>query len=226
MQPLEIRCQLDGGVIFQGQPTMLDALLGWAVCLRDGIEPATRAEDLVPLTIPVRRSDCGQVYLATMASFERETHRLVYKNARCPLPEYQLFGLTRTIGMTAGVNKSYRIPREKAYAQADTLLWYAVGDRSETAALLSYIGYVGKGRADGHGHVRCVDGTRAWSVRVMDESELWPGFPCVRDGRPLRPLPRDWPGVEDPESYLAYGNLTFPYWLHTSETLCLMPPIQ
>jgi hypothetical protein len=55
-----------------------------------------------------------------------------------------------------------------------------------------------------------------WSV---DACEPWgDGFPVVRDGRALRTLPADWPGLVDP--VLRYRVLSPPYWEHTREEVC------
>ena len=55
----------------------------------------------------------------------------------------------------------------------------------------------------------------------MKECEPWDGFPVMRDGKPLRPLPPDWPGLVDPE--MGYSCVTYPYWLAEAEDVCAVP---
>ena len=106
------------------------------------------------------------------------------------------------------------MPLETMHLRGDAMTWWCIGDREEIASLLrGCIGYLGKRRAVGHGPIA------RWEV---EPCETWEGFPVVRAGRPLRPLPLDWPGLaSEPET--AYRVLAPPYWRRNREELCAVP---
>ncbi len=62
----------------------------------------------------------------------------------------------------------------------------------------------------------------AWAVREMRDDELWPGFPVLRDGMPMRNLPADYPGLSD-QAQLSQGTLTYPYWTRWLEVPIAVP---
>ena len=120
----------------------------------------------------------------------------------------------KRINIAAGAQKSYRLPLETQHLKDDALRWWCIGDRDEISELLSLVGYLGKRRGVGLGAVL------SWSVEPC--TPWGDGFPVVRDGWPLRPLPHDWPGISS-RAPRAYRTMTFPYYQHTREELCAVP---
>lgn len=216
MECLRVTATLAGGVVIPEAPIALDALLAWAACARDGVPPATTNAEIVPVEIPVQRSECGRVYLASCARYEVELRDKRYKNKRAPIEEFKHLGdaKIKTVKISAGANKSYRIPREVLFLVDDVITWWCVGDAEAIRSLLALVHFVGKDRSVGNGKVI------AWDV--TPEASPWPGFPVVAEGEPLRNLPLDWPGIGG--EFSGYGVLTPPYWDHSREELCLLPP--
>jgi CRISPR type IV-associated protein Csf3 len=169
---------------------------------------------LLRIEIPVQREPGGRFHLASLGEAEFEMFERRFVNRRFPLPEAQAIGepKLRRILLSGGPSKNYRIPMETGHLRDDLITWWCVGDREEIGDLLPHVSHLGKRRAVGLGRVR------EWRV---DPCEAWPGFPVVRDGRALRPLPTDWPGLDQPA--LAYRTLTYPYWERAREELCAVP---
>ena len=215
MTPLRVTATLAGPIALAGGHLAIDALLAWATATRDGLPPPAQASDCTPLEIPLEREPGGRFHLASLGIFDREqaAHRFV--NRRFPIEEAQMMGASslKRVLLSGGPTKSYRLPLATWWLVGDRIDWFAVGDRGAGADLLSWVGYLGKRRAVGVGRVQ------RWEV---DECEPWgEGFPVVRDGRPLRPLPLDWPGLVEPRQ--ALQCMTYPYWDHTREVACAVP---
>lgn len=195
---------------------MLDALLMAAVARRDGLPPALTADDVLPIEIPIEREPGGRFYLCTTAQFTTERAELQHTNSRAPVEQYSTIGndKIKRVQITAGVNKSFRKPRAVSHLVDDTMHWWCVGDGEQIRALLGLCTHLGHKRSVGLGKVA------NWTVEPCDP---WPGFPVVRDGDSLRPLPTDWPGATEPTGYRC---LLPPYWRRTEEQLCVIPRIQ
>lgn len=190
----------------------LDSLLGAAICLRDGITPSMQGEGLVDLTVEIgralARSECGRLWLASWSVAEAEAYEKRWNNRRPPIAEAQNMGnaKVRTVNVAAGHMKAMHKPAEAVHMRHDRLDWYALGDAGEIRALLDLIVSLGAKRNAGDGVVG------RW---VVEDCEPWaPGFPCVLDGQPLRPLPLDWPGVDQEKANLDFMALSPPYWPH------------
>lgn len=194
---------------------MLDALLTKAIAIRDGLPPAS-ADAWHRVGLPIARSACGRIILASNCHGARVATELLHAHKRFPTAEALNYGDVRLgrIRIDAGPDRSYRMPFPFAYLKGEQLAWWCVGDRLEIQRLLDdWIGYIGRKRAHWHGHVV------EW---VVDECEPWDGFPVMRDGLPLRPLPLDWPGLRE-DAEVALRNLVPPYWRHTDEEPCAVP---
>ena len=217
MTPLRVTARLAGVICLPTYPLALDALLAYAVCVRDGIQPATLPSELVDVEVPLQRSACGAFHLASCGAYKLERAELRHIHKRAPIEQYQAIGgdKIKRVMITAGPNKSYRIPLETKHLVNDTIEWWCVGDAEQIESLLSLIHYLGKRRGVGLGRVS------KWTIEAMGPRQLWEGFPVVRSGKPLRNLPPDWPGLVDPEC--AYANLTYPYWVGATEQLCAVP---
>jgi CRISPR type IV-associated protein Csf3 len=191
----------------------LDGLLGFLIAeergLVAGFGPMVSIDDL-----PLERSACGRVWLASFAQFEPELHEVRFTNRKFPMGEAQFLGASgmRKIDIGAGVNRSYRIPGRVTHVMRDEIVWYARGDRDGIVSLLERVTHLGKRRAAGRGRVT------GWTV---EPCAPWPGFPVVRDGKPLRALPPDWPGLESPKT--AYVTLSPPYWENRRAELAAVP---
>ena len=217
MVPLQVTAKLRGGVVLPNGPLMLDALLGAAICIRDGIQPAHNPEDLVPLYIPIARAEHDpRIYLCSGSEGEVEVFDGRFVNRRFPLTEAQGLaepGLKRIL-ITGGPCKSYRLPLVVQHMRDDKLVWWAIGDAGAVRDLLGLISYLGKRRGVGYGEVA------AWEVaQVVPWGD---GFPVVREGQPTRPLPPSWPGLS-PDVEQAFRVLSPPYWRQHAEELCAIP---
>lgn len=214
MTPLLVRATLDGPVSLSRNGLALDALLASQVALRSGLPPPRTFADCQPIDIPIAKEPGGRFHLCSFATPSADARRLVYLSRRAPIEQYQTMGDTkiRRVNISSGANKSYRIPMEIMHAARDELTWWCFGDTAAVTDLLATVLYLGKRRAVGHGRVT------SWSVEAC---EPWGGFPVVRDGKPLRPLPPDWPGLISPK--LQYRTLDYPYWANGREVLCAVP---
>lgn len=212
-EPLQVIAELAGAVAIPWGPIALDGLLAWATCARLGM--AAPVDRIVTVGIPVALEPDGRFHLASFSIGEVEQYEQRWVNRRFPVPEAQAFAVAsfRRINISAGAQKSYRIPLETCHLQGDQMTWFAQGDRARVAKLLDVVTHLGKRRGAGHGKVR------RWSVAPC---EAWPGFPVVRDGAPLRPLPADWPGLREGTDR-RHCRLTFPYWLASGRVECTVP---
>jgi hypothetical protein len=208
MDPLLVTAHIRGA--FVPPPPFLDALLGWAVATRDDLPPAFIG--VRDLDIPVQLSDCGRVYLCSAPQWSAEWHDKRHINRRYPVQEAMLLGgpKLRRIDERAGPQKAYHLPQETAHAVGDVVQWWCVGDREAILPLLQLVWYLGKRRAVGLGKVV------RWTA---EPCEPWEGFPVLRDGYPLRPLPMDWPEVAE-DSDVGMHVLRPPYWQHQKEEPC------
>lgn len=216
MTPLTVSATLGGAVHLPGGGIALDSLLMAARALVDGLPAPLVAENCTALDIPIIKSDCGRFYLASLGAYEIEAEELRYTNRKPTVEQYQTLANRdmKRVQISVGANKGYRIPRPCSYLRDDTVRWWCVGTADKIRALLPAVTHLGKRRAVGWGRVL------EW---VVAECEPWPGFPVVRDGKPLRPLPENYPGLIDPP--LAYRTLLPPYWDHAREQLCAVPSI-
>lgn len=213
---LEVVADIVGAIALPNGPIALDALLMAAVAVRDGLPHLSviGVREAKPLDIPIALSPCGRVYLASLGHAEVEERELRWINRKFPIGEAQ--GMAepkfKRINISAGAQKSYRLPLETQHLADGRMTWWADGDAAGVRELLQCITYLGKRRAVGLGRVR------SWTVT---ECEPWPGFPVLRGGVPLRQLPRDWAGLVDYD--LAYRVLTPPYWDHVRQEECAVP---
>lgn len=213
MEPLEIRATLRGGLIVPPHGIAIDALLAFAVALRDRLPPPAHSGEVSPIEIPVQRSECGRYHLATVVMPKIEERALRYMNRRPVIAEAQALGSgIKSIQISGGPSKGYRVPTEMGWVESDTLTWWCVGDKEQIDGLLGLVRYIGRRRAVGNGHVG------EWTV---ERCEPWGDrFPVVRAGRALRPLPVDLVGHLHPR---RLGRLTYPYWAHEDRQLVACP---
>lgn len=213
MEALRIVARLAGPVSLAGGSIGLDALLAAAVAVRDELPPAPPGE-WTEIEVPLEREPAGRFHLTSFAELRWEGRELRRINQRFPLAEAQDMGgaKVKRVDFGAGPTRSYRIPLETGHVERDELVWWCSGDAEAIRALLAVVGYVGKKRSVGYGRVV------EWAV---EPCEAWPGFPVVRDGRALRPLPPDWPGLVEPR--LRQARLTYPYWSAAGRTVVAWP---
>jgi hypothetical protein len=199
------------------EPLALDGLLMLVVARRLRLLAPRSPNEIVPIEIPVAMSDCGRVHLCSSALVQRERSAVRYKQRRAPAQEFARLGNAKIkrVDIAAGVNKSHRVPYSWQLLAGDKLDWFAIGDASGIRDLLAEVHYLGKHTGSGKGKLREQD---AWEIR---ECESWPGFPVVLDGKPLRNLPLDWPGLVKPRT--AVRCVRPPYWMRMSEELCAIP---
>lgn len=212
--PLRVEAQLGGPVYMPDGWIALDSLLAAAEAQRQGIDPPAHAEaeGFVEIEIPVVREPGGRFHLASFSISDPEAFEVDWTNRRFPVEEGQMFGgaKLRRVSLAAGPGKSYRLPRDRQHLVNDRMHWFCIGDRERIVELLGWVHYLGKKRSVGLGRVK------RW---IVEPVEPWgDGFPVALDGRPLRTLPAEWPGLKDPE--LGYRVLSYPYWAHHRAELC------
>lgn len=217
-QPIGVTARLLGQVSMPDRPLALDALLAYAVVLRDHITPAATPEQVVPIEIPVEREPGGRFHLASHAVFTAEQRETRYQVKRSVIGEAQAMAPSlRRMQISAVHSKGYRIPFEAMHVRGDELRWWAIGDAAAVLALLDLVTHLGKKRASGLGRVR------EW---LVEPCEPWgTGFPVVDPaGRPLRPLPLDWPGLAD-GCAVERCTITYPYprTLNRDLHVCAVP---
>lgn len=200
MTPIRVTAALGtAGVLLPHGAPQLDSLLAYAIVLRDGMDP----RGIEPIEVPLARDGSDDLYLCSVGQYEVDARSLQFTNRKFPIPEAQCFAeeKMRRINISAGAEKSYRLPREVMFLKGDQITWWAQGDASQVRELLKWIEYIGKRRAVGLGRVL------TWFVNELEE--VWPGFPVLHEGRPLRPLPLNYAGVSD-DSTLAMAVLSDP----------------
>lgn len=215
MTPLRIDAILHTPMVRTGHPMMLDALLMHRVATIAGLPPLDWQDERGPEPeIPIAKSACGRLYLASQALFEVETHEKFFVNKRFPMKEAQAMSApsVKSILVGGGLSKGWRIPRERVHLVDDRITWFALGDRERIEELLETATHIGPRRGVGNGRVR------EWNVKPV---EAWEGFPVLRAGSPLRALPFDWPGLG--EHRIEWATLSPPYWERHRERECAVP---
>lgn len=220
--PVRVVAHLASDIANPRLPPALDGLLAFAQAVyleqREPPKPGQMAP--VDITEAVALSPCGRYHLCTAAIAEPELYRRGrFVNRRMPIAEAQALGdaRVRSLNLSGGPAKSFRIPLETAWLKADRVTWYALGRVDAIRARLRWISYLGKRRAVGLGKVA------RWEVEPCPASDLWgDGFPIVRDGRPLRNLPLDVMEPEAGEPFVGYAVITYPYFERDREELCLV----
>jgi CRISPR type IV-associated protein Csf3 len=212
MTPLRVHAAVSGPIFLPDGAPRLDALLAYQVCRQEGrvCMDATQAESV---DIPLQLEPEGRFHLCSEGQFTEAASELQYTIRRPVIEAMQRFAgpKLRRIRITAGANKAYRMPRAVSYLE-DGITWWCIGKQQEITQLLACVRHVGKRRAAGLGVID------AWSV---EPCEPWDGFPVSRGGQPLRLLPPDWPGLDNPSC--GFGVLTYPYWDLSREEPCLLP---
>ena len=216
MEPLEITAELGGRLILPHEGYIhIDALLAWAVTVRDDYALALDEEQLRPVEIPVQRSACGRYHMASASVCDVRLREKRYIHQRFPVEHWQSLGGGKSVNriqINAGPSKGFRVPVEAQHLEGRLLTWWCIGERDEITELLALVTHVGRRRAVGEGEVR------EWRV---EPCESWgEGFPVMRDGAPLRHLP-DKP-IDGPHM-LRIGNISYPYWRRSTEELIIAP---
>lgn len=212
MTPIRVTAKLRGPMMRPQNGIHLDSLLMARVAVMERRPPIewqdTRAEEP---EIPIAKSACGRVFLASNSIFTVEAHEKSFTNKRFPMGEAQSMGAPtfKRVLVGGGLSKGFRIPRELVHVEGDQVVWFAVGEPERVEEILSTVASIGPRRGVGLGYVD------AWTV---EEVEPWEGFPVLRDGRPLRTLPLDWPGLG--EHRVTHGVLAPPYYERHREELC------
>lgn len=210
VEPLRVTASLASGIVFNFRP-MLDGILAAVYARRAGLNliPIS-VEDLVPIQVPIATSGCGRFALCSEAQFDVEEHEDRYKQRRPVTEQFaRLAPKVKSVKITGGPNKAYRVPYRVQLMRDDVVTWYALGDRAMVTELLQEVFFLGKHRGSGKGQVE------SWDVEPCDP---WEGFPILQDGTPLRPLPEDYPGVTG--ARFEYRVLTPPYWMQAREQVC------
>ncbi|MEN6535531.1 MAG: hypothetical protein ABFD89_17840 [Bryobacteraceae bacterium] len=197
---------------------MLDGILAAVYARRERLLPPSDPSECAAIDIPIQKSACGRVYLCSSGvchALERQNPP-PHKHRRAPCVEYARLGSSKitSVLQTGGADKSYRVPYEYTLLQDNCVEWWCLGDQAMIESLLREVSSLGKFRGAGKGRVR------EW---VVEQCEPWgDGFPVLRDGQAMRPLPLDYPGLA-PKQSVAYRTLCPPYHLRMLEEPCVVP---
>jgi CRISPR type IV-associated protein Csf3 len=213
MEPLRVVCQIQGQIVLPTGSIAIDALLGAAYARVHRSPPVVSGQPIDPLPIPIARSECGRIYLASFAYASYDGYETRYRNRRFPAREALRLTAMKRVDVAAGAQKSYRIPYSASHITGDQLEWWCAGEADGIRTLLATVTNLGRHRGVDYGRVV------RWAVTPV--ADPWPGFPVLRDGRPLRPLPLDWPGLVDYQT--SFKALLPPYWDRTREVKCAVP---
>lgn len=209
MQGMRVTCELQNNRVAGFEPGYLDNILAAAVVRETGVRLETN-NGLYDIPIPLRvayESPDGRKLFASSClvppaeSFEDRT----YLHRRRQTGRY-------TAVKTGRFNIDPQRGRwmERRYVVkstvSDSLVAYAIGDPKEVARLLQHIGYIGKYRSVGYGHVR------KWTIEPMT---LTIQDVFLRDGKLSRNIPFDACesiGITPPEIPTHLCPWTPPYW--------------
>lgn len=217
LEPLRVTAHLTGSVALRA-PLMLDALLTWALSNREQSLGPLPGEPVTLWAIPVARDPSDRFYLCSQGHSSSEAEELRHKHRRPLFSQLSRLGQGsfRRLDTTVGCNKAYRSPYEVRLLADSKIEWWCVGYPERVRELLGMVRYLGRFRNAGHGKLD-IHGT-PWTVETC---EPWDGFPVLRDGAPLRPLPLDYPGVTGGRQ--CYRTLEPPYWDLAREEMLACP---
>ena len=217
--PLHITATLYEGLVAGisgcGAP-FLDSMLTAVVAIRERLIPPSDPRETLPIEIPIAQSECRRVYLCSSGLLHVQSHDFRHKHKRAPCTEYARIGAAKItrVDQSAAEDKSYRVPYNYELVHNNTVEWWCFGDRELILEMLRDVHALGKFRGSGKGRIR------EWQVEIC---EPWgDGFPVLRNGEPMRPLPLDYPGLKE-GAFIAYHTLRPPYYLRMLEEPCAMP---
>lgn len=215
--PLRITAHLEGGFsVSQDQGVGLDSLLMSVVAkLLQKTKAIRSVADLDELEIPVSKHPSGRYYLASFGEYQVQDFEKRYLTKRPPITEYRRQSTLKSIDIGAGPDKLQRDVVPILIPDRGLVQWYAVGDPARLFPLLHRAPSLGRRHAAGFGAVY------RWSCEPLMPAELWEGFPVLRDGCPLRPLPLDTSGLTTFREHTL--RLLPPYWLMEGQEPCAIP---
>jgi len=211
MNPLQITAKLSGQIMCP-ESCHLDGLLAYALAQAHGLPPVHVSDDrdrdlafLIAKVSDVLKYDERGFFHCSNPMYEVEQYERRHINRRFPTDRAAVLGAesVRRVDLSTGLSKSFRIPTRACFLRVDEVRWFAVGEGTQIERLLGTITHLGKKRAVGLGEVV------SWSVTAFEGWE--PYFPILsKEGRPMRPLPLDTPGLRDHR--VSMESLCFPYW--------------
>lgn len=216
-KPLRVRAYVSQEIVLKQGAIALDSLLIYmrAKLLRLPPPSVQEAETgkIARIDIPVFKERVKtRFYYASIAYPKLVQHQTAYNRRRFPVHEAVHLTKMNRVDTASGMQRSYNIPFSTAFIESGYLEWFVFGQPDEIRRLLAMCRNLGCYHRLGYGKVD------RWEVEKCEE---WDGFPLVRDGIPLRPLPLDWPGVTSRK--LGYATLFPPYYDQTREEPCLIP---
>jgi hypothetical protein len=221
--PLHITAKIRRTIALPNGPVSLDGLLARVIVDRIGAtacaptDPGWIPTEELLARIPIALEPTHGFALCTSSHCRVVGHENHWVNRRFPVDVAQQIRCDiKRINITAGAQKSYRLPLDTVFLQDGLIEWWCIGGLEPILDLLLEVAYLGKRRGVGVGAVV----TGSWRV---DQCEPWgDGFPLVREGQPMRPLPPDWPGLASGVE-TAYRTMVPPYHDRTREVLCAVP---
>jgi hypothetical protein len=190
----------------------LDGLLAAAIAVHDEMPAITvQLEEgtFERIDIPLEKEPLGRFHLASFAHVKFSKHELRHIHRRYPLAEALAFSKETSYNPTNGHSRSFRDRISASFVKGNQLEWGCRGDAEQIRELLDLIDFIGAHRKVAYGRV---------SEWIVEPCEHWDGFPVMLDGRALRPLPLDWPGLAEPKT--AWIPITYPYWQTEASEIC------
>lgn len=214
MIPVQVTAEMALPVSFSIGSVALDSLLASQVARRDSLPEWRRGSPTEIVPEPPIAKDARGFYLASWALpgplvWSWTTH--IHKPP--PVDWYMRLCTSRVrrVDTGAGEDKAWRVPRHRRFFKE--IVWHCLGAPEQIDVLLRGVTRIGGQRRDGIGKVR------KWKVEAC---HVWDGFPVLRDGLPLRSLPRDYPGLA-PGHRSGMGALRLPYWDPAHQEMVALP---
>lgn len=215
VEPLRVTAILLEGYVGR-RPPMLDGLLTDVYAKLVHLLPPHCETDILPIEIPIPWSPCGKVRMCSSGVASVVAHDVRHKQRSAPVIQYARLGNSKItkIDEAAGEDKRFRVPYSNNLIEEHRIDWLCIGDREMISGLLRHVTALGRFRCVGNGRIR------EW---LVEQCDTWgEGFPIIRDGKPMRPLPLDTPGLVAPFKR-AFATVRTPYWFHAREELVAVP---
>ena len=116
MNPLRVVAHVPGQILLGNRHLALDSLLASQVAIRDQLPPPATADECQAIEIPIQKEPGGRFLLCSFGDFELTEFEIKWVNRRAPVEQYQrLTNAKGKVLITAGPDKSYRLPTEAAH---------------------------------------------------------------------------------------------------------------
>lgn len=214
MKPLKITAKINGEIALPQHGIHFDAVLAGAIFAAQGRAVLWNDEEPEFLELPIEFSKDGYYMCSTGSmKFEQFVDRFLIKRP-VTIEAQEFWAKEGVMNIQSGPNKALRRALATGLLKDSCIDWFAIGDKEPIEEILKSVRYIGKKRGIGCGFVE------SWKVEVC---EIWPDFPIIFDGAPLRNLPYSMVGIDERKAVRSYQRLIFPYWHQSDKFDCLCP---